>query len=380
MRLKFGMIGGAGGFIGDVHRHAAHMDDLALLTAGCFSRNADKSRAFAEKWNITDLSRVYPDYQTMAEAESAREDGIDFVSITTPNDTHYPIAKCFLEHGIHIMCDKPLALNAEQGRELAKLAKEKDLLFGVTYTYTGYAMIRQAREMIDAGEIGRITCIQGEYPQEWLAVSLVSGSSEQATWRQDPARSGASGCCADIGTHVECLISKMTGLHPTRVIARFDSIPSDIPLETNAQMMIEFDGGVPGMIWTSQVAMGYETAVGVRVFGEKGSVEWNHLRPWELRVTRINQPPQVYTANRDYLYPAAKELCRLPSGHIEGFYEAFGNLYRGFCMNLIAKKTGGDPGSFRYPTVEDGVRGIEFVDACLKSNANNNIWVPIEHE
>ncbi len=380
MRLKFGMVGGAGGFIGDVHRHAAHMDDLALLTAGCFSRNMDKNRAFAEKWNITDPSRVYPDYQTMAEAEAAREDGIDFVSITTPNDTHYPIAKCFLEHGIHIMCDKPLALNAEQGRELAKLAKEKDLLFGVTYTYTGYAMIRQAREMIDAGEIGRITCIQGEYPQEWLAVSLVSGSSEQATWRQDPARSGASGCCADIGTHVECLISKMTGLHPTRVIARFDSIPADIPLETNAQMMVEFDGGIPGMIWTSQVAMGHETEVGVRVFGEKGSVEWNHLRPWELRVTRINQPPQVYTTNRDYLYPAAKELCRLPSGHMEGFYEAFGNLYRGFCMNLIAKKTGGDPGSFRYPTVEDGVRGIEFVDACLKSNANNNIWVPIEHE
>lgn len=380
MRLKFGMVGGAGGFIGDVHRHAAHMDDLALLTAGCFSRNMDKNRAFAEKWNITDPSRVYPDYQTMAEAETAREDGIDFVSITTPNDTHYPIAKCFLEHGIHIMCDKPLALNAEQGRELAKLAKEKDLLFGVTYTYTGYAMIRQAREMIDAGEIGRITCIQGEYPQEWLAVSLVSGSSEQATWRQDPARSGASGCCADIGTHVECLISKMTGLHPTRVIARFDSIPADIPLETNAQMMVEFDGGIPGIIWTSQVAMGHETEVGVRIFGEKGSVEWNHLRPWELRVTRINQPPQVYTTNRDYLYPAAKELCRLPSGHMEGFYEAFGNLYRGFCMNLIAKKTGGDPGSFRYPTVEDGVRGIEFVDACLKSNANNNIWVPIEHE
>lgn len=380
MRLKFGMVGGAGGFIGDVHRHAAHMDDLALLTAGCFSRNMDKNRAFAEKWNITDPSRVYPDYQTMAEAEAAREDGIDFVSITTPNDTHYPIAKCFLEHGVHIMCDKPLALNAEQGRELAKLAKEKDLLFGVTYTYTGYAMIRQAREMIDAGEIGRITCIQGEYPQEWLAVSLVSGSSEQATWRQDPARSGASGCCADIGTHVECLISKMTGLHPTRVIARFDSIPADIPLETNAQMMVEFDGGIPGIIWTSQVAMGHETEVGVRIFGEKGSVEWNHLRPWELRVTRINQPPQVYTTNRDYLYPAAKELCRLPSGHMEGFYEAFGNLYRGFCMNLIAKKTGGDPGSFRYPTVEDGVRGIEFVDACLKSNANNNIWVPIEHE
>ena len=378
MKLKFGMVGGGGGFIGDVHRHAAQMDDLAILVAGCFSCDMDKSRAFAEKWNVTDLSRIYPDYQTMAAAEAARTDGIDFVTIATPNDTHYPIAKCFLEHGIHIMCDKPLALDTAQGRELAQLAKEKDLLFGVTYTYTGYAMIRQAREMIDAGEIGRITCIQGEYPQEWLAVSLVSGSSEQATWRQDPSRSGASGCCADIGTHVECLIAQMTGLHPKRVIARFDSIPSDIPLETNAQMMVEFDGGVPGMIWTSQIATGHETELNVRIFGEKGSIEWSHLRPWALRVTRVNQPPQTYTNNRDYLYPAAKALCRLPSGHIEGFYEAFGNLYRGFCTNLIAKKTGGDPGTFRYPTVEDGVRGIAFVEACLQSNANHNVWVNVD--
>ena len=313
----------------------------------------------------------------MAEAESQREDGIDFVTIATPNDTHYPIAKCFLEHGIHIMCDKPLALTAEQGYELEALAKEKDLLFGVSYTYTGYAMTRQAREMIDNGEIGKITCIQGEYPQEWLAVSLVSDHSEQATWRQDPKRSGESGCCADIGTHVECLISRMTGLHPTKVIARFDSIPADIPLETNAMVMCEFDGGVPGMIWTSQVAMGHETELTVRIFGDKGSIEWTHLRPWELRVTRINQPPQTYTTNRDYLYPAAKELCRLPSGHIEGFYEAFGNIYRGFCINLIAKKTGGDPGTFRYPTVSDGVKGIEFVDACLESNRNNNVWVTV---
>lgn len=381
-KLRFGMIGGGNGaFIGDVHRHGALMDDLAVLVAGCFSRNREKSLETAEKWNITDPDRVYPNYEVMAEAESRREDGIDFVTIATPNDTHYPIAKCFLEHGIHIMCDKPLALTAEQGYELEALAKEKDLLFGVSYTYTGYAMTRQAREMIDNGEIGKITCIQGEYPQEWLAVSLVSDHSEQATWRQDPKRSGESGCCADIGTHVECLISRMTGLHPTKVIARFDSIPADIPLETNAMVMCEFDGGVPGMIWTSQVAMGHETELTVRIFGDKGSIEWTHLRPWELRVTRINQPPQTYTTNRDYLYPAAKELCRLPSGHIEGFYEAFGNIYRGFCINLIAKKTGGDPGTFRYPTVSDGVKGIEFVDACLESNRNNNVWVPVgRHE
>lgn len=377
MKLRFGMVGGGGGFIGDVHRHGALMDDLAVLTAGCFTRNAEKNRAVAEKWNVNDPARVYGGYAEMAKAEAAREDGIDFVSITTPNDTHFPIAKCFLEHGIHVMCDKPLALNAKEGRELQRIAKERGLLFGVTYTYTGYAMVRQAREMIDAGEIGKITCIQGEYPQEWLAVSLVADHSEQATWRQDPARSGASGCCADIGTHVECLIAQMTGLHPKRVIARFDRIPPEMPLESNAQMMVDFDGGVPGLLWTSQVAMGHETELNVRIFGEKGSIEWSHLRPWELRVTRINQPPQTYTANRDYLYPAAKELCRLPSGHIEGFYEAFGNLYHSFCIHLLARKTGGDPGTFRYPTIDDGVRGIEFVDACLESNAKGNVWVPV---
>ncbi|WP_283673241.1 Gfo/Idh/MocA family protein [Butyricicoccus sp. Marseille-Q5471] len=378
MKLKFGMVGGGNGaFIGDVHRHGALMDDLAVLVAGCFTRKSEQNLSCAEKWNVADLSRVYHSYTEMADAESAREDGIDFVTIVTPNDTHYPIAKYFLEKGIHVVCDKPLALNAAQGRELAALAKEKDLQFGVTYTYTGYAMIRQAREMIDAGEIGKITTIQGEYPQEWLAVSLISEHSEQATWRHDPKRSGESGCCADIGTHVECLISKMTGMHPKRVIARFDRIPADVPLETNAQMLVEFDGGVPGLIWTSQVAMGHETELTVRVFGEKGSIEWTHLKPWELRVTRINQPPQIYTNNRDYLYPSAKELCRLPSGHIEGFYEAFGNIYHGYCANLIAKKSGGDAGTLRYPTVEDGVRGIEFVDACLKSNANGNIWVNV---
>ena len=173
MKLKFGIVGGGGGFIGNVHRHGALMDDLAVLAAGCFSRNADKNHEYAERWGIVDSKRIYASYEEMAACESARKDGIDFVSITTPNDTHYPIVKSFLQHGIHVMCDKPLALTAAQGRELAVLARERDLLCGVSYTYTGYAMVRQARELIDAGEIGKITCIQGEYPQEWLAVSLV---------------------------------------------------------------------------------------------------------------------------------------------------------------------------------------------------------------
>ena len=377
-KLKFGMVGGgAGGFIGDVHRKGAQMDDLALLAAGCFSRDQAKNLQTAERWNVTDRSRVYGTYQEMAEQEALRPDPIDFVIIATPNDTHYPIARLFLECGIPVMCDKPLALTVEQGLELEALAQQKQLLFGVTYTYTGYAMVRQAQAMVAAGEIGAITAIQGEYPQEWLAVSLVSEHSDQATWRHDPARSGPSGCCADIGTHVECLIRKITGLEPQRVIARFDKIPASVPLETNVQVMIDYEGGVPGLIWTSQVALGHETELTVRIFGEKGSIEWSHLRPWELRVTRINQPPQTYTASRDYLYPEARALCRLPTGHIEGFYEAFGNLYRGFCSHLAAAKFGGDPGTFSYPTIQDGIQGLKFVEACMKSNAANNSWVEV---
>ncbi len=378
MKLTFGMVGGGNGaFIGNVHRQGALMDDLAVLTAGCFTRNPEKNLETAVQWNLADTTRAYVNYQEMAEEEAARLDGIDFVTIATPNDTHYAIAKCFLEHGIHIICDKPLALTTAQGLELEALAKHQALLFGVTYTYTGYAMIEQARRMITAGEIGKIINIQGEYPQEWLAVSLVSGHSEQATWRSDPARSGASGCCADIGTHVECLVSRMTGLEPKRVLARFDRIPPNQSLETNVQVMLEYEGGVPGMIWTSQVAVGYETAVSVRVFGETGSVEWTHLRPWELRVTKINQPPQIYTAGRDCNFAQTNALCRLPSGHIEGFKEAFGNIYRAFCLHLMARKEGLEAPEFLYPTVQDGVRGLQFIEACIKSNANNNIWVNV---
>lgn len=380
MRLKFGMVGGGNGaFIGNVHRHGAVMDDLAVLTAGCFSRNMEKNLETAGEWGISDESRVYTSYAEMAEKESRRKDGIDFVTIATPNDTHYKIAKCFMEHGIHIVCDKPLALNAVQGEELAEMAKEKGLLFGVTYTYTGYAMVRQARDLIDAGVIGNILTVMGEYPQEWLLVQMVSDHSDQATWRMDPQRSGPSGCCADIGTHVECLISKMTGLEIESVLARFECLPRDqeLPLENNVQALVKYKGGASGMIWTSQVAIGHETDLSIRIFGDKGSIEWEHRNAAVLKVTKINEPPQLYTPTRDYVSDGCRDMSRLPSGHPEGFFESFGNIYRGFCKHLIALKTGEDPGSFTYPTVEDGLKGIKFVDACMESNEKGNVWVDV---
>lgn len=380
MKLKFGMVGGGNGaFIGNVHRHGAVMDDLAVLVAGCFSRNTEMNLETAQAWGLQDVARVYSDYREMADKEGRRNDGIDFVTIATPNDTHYEIAKCFIEQGIHIMCDKPLALNAAQGAELAAMAEEKQLLFGVTYTYTGYPMIRQARDLIDDGAIGKILTVMGEYPQEWLLVQLVSDRSDQATWRMDPQRSGPSGCCADIGTHVECLISKMTGLETESVLARFESLPRErqLPLENNVQVLVKYKGGASGMIWTSQVAIGHETDLSIRIFGEQGSIEWEHRNAAVLKVTRINEPPQLYTPTRDYVSAGCRNLSRLPSGHPEGFFESFGNLYRGFCSHLIALKTGTKPGDFRYPTVADGLQGIKFVDACIKSNDGGNVWVDI---
>jgi predicted dehydrogenase len=380
MKLNFGMIGGGNNaHIGNFHRHGALMDDLCVLVAGCFTRDMEQNLATAEKWNVTDKSRIYPNYQVMAEQESQRKDGIDFVSIATPNNTHYDIAKTFLEHGIHVMCDKPLALEVKEGEELAALAKKKALLFGMTYTYAGYPMPHQAREIIRNGEIGKIVYIVGEYPQEWVAVTLGTGvSTRKSTWRLDPALSGKCGSTADIGTHLEHLLCFISGLELKSVLARFEHIPATQALETNSSILLRFEGDVPGMMWTSQIAYGNECTVSVRIFGEKGSIEWRHLTPDVLKVTRMDQPPQYYTPNRSYLYEKAKKACRLPYGNHEGTYEAFGTLYRGFCNHLLAKKTGGDPGLLDYPTVYDGVQGLKFVDACYESNAKGNVWVDLK--
>ena len=377
MKLSFGMVGGGNGaFIGNVHRRGAIMDNLAELTAGCFTRSMDKNRQTAEEWGVQDLSRVYANYQEMADAESKREDGIDFVSIVTPTDTHYAIAKCFLEHGINVVCDKPICLTLEEGLELQAIAQEKGLEFGVTYTYASYAIIRQAREMIDAGVIGNIVKIVAEYPQDWLIVSTVAEKSDQALWRLDPRRAGPSACCADIGTHLEALIARMTGLKLERVMARFTHYKDSV-LEHDIDVMLEYEGGIPGTMWASQIASGNDCGVCIRVYGDKGAIEWRHTHPMEITYTPLAQPTRTIVANREYNYAACTEQCRLPAGHPEGFYEAFGNIYHSFCTHLIAKKTGGDPGTFRHPTIEDGIAGLRFVDACVKSNAEGNRWVSL---
>lgn len=379
MELRFGMVGGGNGaFIGDVHRHGAQMDDLAVLTAGCFTRNPQKNLEAGRKWHIHDESRIYPDYRMMAEEEAKREDGIQFVVITTPNVSHYEIAKCFMEHGVHVMCDKPLAFNLEQAQELEKIAKEKDLLFGLTYTYTGYAVIRQAREMIKAGKIGEILHVVAEYPQDWVISSLVQEKSDQAKWRFDPQIIGASLCTGDIGTHLEQLIAQSTGLTIKRVLARFDTYPRDLPLETNTTVLLDFGDNITGTLWASQIAIGYECGIKIRIFGTEGSLEWSHEMPGVLKYTKINSPTMTLSANREYMCPESRRLSRLPAGHPEGYYEAFGNIYHSFCEHLLARLEGREPESYTYPTVEDGVHGMKFVKACVKSNAEGNIWVNVD--
>lgn len=378
-KLKFGMVGGAGGGIGPVHMRGTLLDHQCELVAGCFSRDETKNRAQAEQWGVPCPERVYPDYQAMAVAEGARtgSDRLDFVIIVTPNATHYEIAKAFMAQDIHIMCDKPLALRVEQGEELARTARERNLLFGVTYTYAGYAMIRQARELIDSGALGDIVYINGEYPQEWLALALNQPRSANAMWRLDPLQAGEAQATADIGTHVEYLIKAATGLSPKRVLAKFDHIPHDLALESNTTILLEYPGRVTGLIWASQIAVGHECDIRLRVFGTKGAIDWQHQDAGRLKVTLLGQPVQYYSAASAYNFPEANRLSRTNPGHPEGLFEAFGNIYHSFCEILLARKDDRTPDSYTFPTVEDGLNGLRFIQACVQSNRAGNGWVDV---
>ncbi len=377
-KLRFGMVGGGNGaFIGNVHRRGATVDNLARLVAGCFTRNPEKNMETAKAWDIDDPDRVYSNYQEMAEKESKRSDGIDFVVIVTPTDTHYDIAKCFLTHGINVACDKPVTVRRDEAEELQRLAEEKGLSFGVSYTYASYAAVRMGRAMIEEGSIGEIINVVAEYPQDWLIVSTVAENSDQALWRLDPKRVGPSACTSDIGTHLEALINRMTGLKPERVIARLTNYKGS-PLEHDMQVICELTGGIPGMLWASQIAAGSDCSVKIRVYGDKGSLEWRHTSPMELIYAPLNRPVQTIVVNREYNPAAATELCRLPAGHPEGFYEAFGNFYHAYCAHLIAKRDKTPQSeTLMFPSIKEGVEGIRFVDACVKSQQEGNIWVEV---
>ncbi|MBE0601154.1 MAG: Gfo/Idh/MocA family oxidoreductase, partial [Firmicutes bacterium] len=315
--LKFGMVGGGqGAFIGDVDRKGASLDALAALTAGCFSRNYDNTLTTGALWNIA-ADRLYRTYEEMAQKEAERKDGIDFVIIVTPNNTHYPVAKAFLEKGIHVVCDKPLALTSKQGEELKDLAEKKGLLFCVTYIYTGYPMVRQMREMIQNGDIGAIRVVTGRYIQGWLATELEAEGQKQASWRCDPAQSGISNATGDIGTHLENLIAYTTGLKIQSLCANLRPVGEYRKLDNEAEVLVRYEGGATGMMWASQVAIGRDNDLRIMVCGEKGTIEWEQENPNYLRVDMLGEPTRFMSRGNGYFYPAVNAMNRIPSGHVE---------------------------------------------------------------
>ena len=376
-KLRYGMVGGGpGAFIGDAHRKAISLDGTAELVAGCFSRTPEKTKEQGEALGL-DPERCYANYKEMAAAERAREDGIDFVVIVTPNNTHYEIAKAFLEAGIHVACDKPLVTTAEEAEELKKIADEKGLLFMVTYTYTGHVTMKYMRDLVKNGEIGTIRTVMAEYPQGWLYNENDWGG-KQGEWRCDPAQSGRVNCLGDLGTHVENAVATVTGLKIKRVLAKMDVVVPGRKLDDNDQILVEYEGGATGINWTSQFAIGCDNSLRLRIYGSKGTLLWFQETPEE--VTLIREDGIARTIKRGYgaVTPDAAKYGRLPSGHTEGWLEAMGNLYDSFGACVLAKKEDRfTPDMIDYPTIEEGVAGLKYVEACLKSSENGNVWVEL---
>lgn len=376
-KLSYGMVGGGpGSFIGDAHRRAINLDGQAQLVAGCFSRSPEKCRQTGEELGI-EPARCYASFAEMAAAEAARPDGIDFVVVVTPNVSHYPICKAFLEAGICVSCDKPLCLTVEQAEELCRLAEEKELLFLVTYTYMGHVTAKHIRRFIEEGKLGRIRTVMAEYPQGWLAHEGEWGG-KQGEWRCDPAQSGGVNCLGDLGTHVENAVATMTGLKIKRVLAKLDVVVPGRILDDNDVVMVEYEGGATGVYWTSQFAIGHDNDLRIRIYGEKGSILWSQEEC--EKVTMVSEDGTITLRHRGNggIEPAAAAYGRLPSGHTEGWLESMANLYRSFIACIRAKADGTfTSDQIDFPTVRDGAAGVRFVHACLASSKAGNVWVDL---
>ncbi|MDY0091112.1 MAG: Gfo/Idh/MocA family oxidoreductase [Candidatus Vecturithrix sp.] len=375
--LTYGMIGGGqGAFIGDVHRKAIGFDRKAQLVAGCFSREYQNTLDTGATLGIAE-ERLYKSYQEMAQIEGKRQDKLDFVVIVTPNYLHFPVAKAFLEQGINVVCDKPLAPELKDAEELNKLAKNKGLFFCVTYTYTGYPMVKQAREMVKHGEIGDIRFINAEYPQDWLATPIEGTGQKQASWRTDPAQTGKSNCVGDIGSHTENLAGYISGLKIKSLAARLDTFVKGRVLDDNATVMVEYDSGAKGVYWISQIAVGHDNDLRIRIYGTKGSLEWSQEDPNYLKVSYIGKPTQILSRGRDELYPLAAKNSHIPSGHPEGYFEAFANVYSAF-TNALIKKNAGETltdDDLDFPTVQQGIDGVKFIGKCVESSQKGAAWL-----
>jgi len=374
-RLRLGMVGGGNdAFIGGVHRIASRIDDRFELIAGALSSSAEKSKASAEALNIP---RSYANFVEMAEQESAREDGIEVVSIVTPNHVHADAAIAFLDRGIHVVCDKPLTSTLEDAKRLEESVDKAQSLFVLTHNYTGYPMIRQARAMVEAGALGEVRVIQVEYPQDWLTTAMEKEGLKQAEWRTDPARSGAGGSVGDIGTHAHNLACFVSGLTVESLAADLQAFGSGRSLDDNAHVMLRFSGGARGMLWCSQVAPGNENALKLRVYGEKGGLEWSQEDPNYLWFTEHGKPKQLFTRSGSGALNAANNLSRIPPGHPEGYLEGFANIYTEVADAVEQMQNGKSKNEVMnlLPGIKEGIAGMAFINACVESSKENAAWV-----
>jgi predicted dehydrogenase len=378
-RLRLGMVGGGpGAFIGAVHRIAARMDDRFELVAGALSSNPERSRAAALELHIAP-ERAYGSFAEMAAAEAKRPDRIDAVSIVTPNHVHFGPAKAFLQAGIHVICDKPLTTTVEDAVALAGIVKKSALIFGLTHNYTGYPLVRQAKEMVAAGELGRLRVVQVEYAQDWLTTPVEATGNKQAVWRTDPAQSGPAGSLGDIGTHAYNIACFVTGLRCEQVAAEVSIFVPGRRLDDNVQTLLRFEDGARGMLWASQVAAGNENNLRLRVYGEKAGLEWGQENPNYLRFTPYGKPPVTISRAGAGATASAKHASRIPSGHPEGYLEAFAQLYADLAEQIVARNVGRAPAaaSLLVPGIKEGVEGVRFIEGVLKSSKQNSGWVKL---
>ena len=375
-RIRLGMVGGGeGAFIGAVHRIAARLDDHYELLAGALSSTPEKALRSAQALG---LARAYPDYRTMAREEAARPDGIEAVSIVTPNDQHAPAAEAFLQAGIHVICDKPVTTTLAEARHLRELARSRGLVLAVTYNYSGYPMVRHARRLVRDGALGTLRVVQVEYAQDWLTEPLESTGQKQAAWRTDPARAGAGGCIGDIGTHAYQLAAFVSGLRTQSLCAELSTFVPGRALDDNVQVMLRFDGGARGMLWASQVAPGNENGLRLRLYGDKGGLEWRQEHPNQLHWSPFGQPTQIVSRGTGAANADAARVTRLPSGHPEGYLEGFATVYAEIAQALRAARDGSAVAAdVVFPTIDDGVHGMAFIEAAVRSSVQGGQWVEV---
>jgi predicted dehydrogenase len=380
-RIRVGMVGGGpGAGIAETHRTAMRLDDKCVLIAGVFSRDSGKSRAAARLLRI-DPDRVYPDYSVMAEVESKREsDRIDVAVIVTRTNSHFEIAKKFLQSGIQVICDKPLCLSLTEAKELKRLAEEKELILCLTHNYSGYAMVRHAARMVRNGDLGKVCVVQAEHASGWAAKLLENQGHPQAAWRTDPALSGDASVLFDLGTHAHQLARFVTGLEVTEVAAELNQIVQGRAIKDNANLLLRFSNGARGTLWASMAAIGNEHGLRIRVYGDRGSLAWHHEDPCHLRYCPLDGPQQILAQGADGLSPEAKRWTRAGLGHPEGFFESFANIYTEVAEAILAKSEGRAyiKDELGFPDASDGARGVAFVESAMRSFASGGVWTGVE--